>query len=237
MNNDRFINYFGTTSTSLASKWFISNFFAIPRFAHHPTCKCYNHHLIRFNSYSFCLGCFSLGTGAILCIALAVLAYILEPTQVKGLNPWLVICIGNLLTTLTFIQPFFQKKWFKILSRASLGFGITALWLGSMCLLSWDSQGLILRCVFILVFLLMFKLSLQFRNNYTTKTVCNCGSNAYPYCPENQTRIKKLLKYYIKMASHKNDPMFPIIQGIAKAQEFNNFISLEDNISTLTIEK
>lgn len=223
------------SNQSVASQRFISKFFALPKFAHHPTCKCFNHHLLRFGSYSFCLGCSSLGMGVIFCISLLIFTMIFKPIQTKELNPWLVVFLGTLFTTPTFIQPFFQKKCFKILSRASLGFGITVLWLGAMCLLSWDASGLILRGVFILIFIFFFKLSLKFRNHYTTKTICTCGPNAYPYCPENQIRKEKLLHQFLKL-SDKSDPMIPIIQTLAKAQQFNIPVAMEDKISTLTIE-
>ena len=110
------------------------------------------------------------------------------------------------------------------------------LWFGAMGLLSYDEIGLILRGVFILIFTIMLKLSLIFRNHYTIKTICKCGRNAYPYCPENQIRKAKLLNQYLKKSA-KDDPMIPIIQAIATSQQYGGLVSMSDNLSTLTIEK
>jgi len=236
MNIDKLNHHFGIPSSSLISKWFISKFFAIPALAHHATCKCFNHHLIRIGSNSFCLGCSCLAIGVIFFMTLSIFTMVFAPLQIKKLNPWQVVSIGSIFTALTFIQPFFQKKWFKILSRTSLGFGISMLWFGAMGLLSYDNIGLILRGVFILIFTIMLKLSLIFRNHYTIKTTCKCGRNAYPYCPENQIRKEKLLNQYLKKSA-KDDPMIPIIQAIAKSQQYNGLVSICDNLSTLTIEK
>lgn len=235
MNIDRLNHHFGIPPSSLISTWFISKFFAIPALAHHPTCKCFNHHLIRIGSHSFCLGCSSLAIGVIFFMTLSISTMVFAPLQLKELNPWLVVSIGSIFTALTIIQPFFQKKWFKILSRTSLGFGISVLWFGAMGLLSCDEIGLILRGVFILIFSIMFKLSLIFRNCYTIKTICKCGPNAYPYCPENQFRKERLLQQFLK-TSLKDDPMTPIIHALVSAKQFNNPIAMEDKISTLTIE-
>ena len=236
MINDKIINDLSINSPSLPSKWFFSKFFAIPFFAHHPTCKCFNHHLVRFGSYSFCLGCFSFGVGLIACIAFSLFNQIFRFMELEFLNFLTIFFIGVFLIFPTFIQPFFQEKCFKILSRASLGFGVTSLWLWAIFLLSWDELGLTQRGIFILVFIFFFKLGLKFRNHFTIKTTCICGPNAYPYCPENQLRRDKLLQHYLKMASAKNDPMMPIIQALAMAQQFNNPIILGDKVSTLTVQ-
>lgn len=236
MNIDNLNHHFGVPPSSLSSRWFISKFFAIPILAHHPTCKCFNHHLIRIGSNSFCLGCSSLAMGVIFFMSLLISTILFRPLEIKELNPWLVVSIGSSFTAFTFIQPFFQKKWFKILSRTFLGFGISMLWFGAIGLFPYDKMGFILRGVFIPIFILMFKLSLIFRNLYTIKTICNCGLNAYPYCPENQLRNKNLFKQFLKKAD-KNDPMIPIIQGLIKAKQFNNSVVMEDNLSTLRVEK
>ena len=104
--------------------WFFRELARQPRFAHHPTCDCYDNHLIRLGKFAFCLGCTSLVFGALLAsITLALLASVyFMPTFLTSLpHVW---CLGVVLYLPTLVQPFLQSKSLKIFSRTLLGIAI-----------------------------------------------------------------------------------------------------------------
>jgi hypothetical protein len=230
--NDPFLN--PLVSTTPASQWFMRRFFSLPRFAHHPTCACFNHHLLRIGSTSFCLGCTCIGFGILIC--LATLAAILwsHANLFQTLNPWTGILLGVILTGPTFGQPFCQRKWFKILSRSLLGAGFAILWLSAMALLPWNANGLILRGVFVLVFLLFFKLALRYRNVFTPNTVCQCVQNAYPYCPENRKRNERLFQRFKDIAGEEDLALMPVMEAMSKMSMFGEKKEQGNNIITVT---
>lgn len=221
-------------STTPASQWFMRHFFRLPRFAHHPTCACFNHHLLRFGSFSFCLGCTCMGFGIL--ISLATLTTFLwnNLNSLQTLNPWTGISLGILLTGPTFVQPFCQIKWFKIFSRCLLGAGFTTLWFSSMVLFPWNEYGLILRGVFILFFIFFFKLALRYRNVLTPKTVCQCGQRTYPYCPENQKRIERLFQHFKGMAKEEDRAMMPVFEAMSQMSMFGESMEYKDTVVTVS---
>lgn len=77
-------------------------------FAHHPDCTFYDNHLVKMFSLSFCLGCFSLSIGMVI----AIISFFIS-TKFYHYNYYFLIFSITLLIP-TFIQPFYQKKAFKI---------------------------------------------------------------------------------------------------------------------------
>src|SRR5438445_4423630 len=93
-------------SGSPAACWFIAELFRVPRLAHHPTCRCFDNHLIRLGSIALCLGCTCMALGA--SVGLATLGWLsLENwAEVKLIGTWGFIGIGIGLYGPTLIQPF-----------------------------------------------------------------------------------------------------------------------------------
>src|SRR4051794_10177849 len=79
---------------SPAARWFIRQLFRVPRLAHHPTCKCFDNHLIRLGSIALCLGCTCMAMGAI--TGLAVLGWLCWQHwgSMEGIGAWGFISIG-----------------------------------------------------------------------------------------------------------------------------------------------
>jgi len=91
--------------------------------AHHPHCHRYDHHLIWIAGRPLCLGCTSLAIGAVL--AASTLTFV--PWAQVTVETWIV---GHLLLLMpTGLQPWCQRKSFKIIARTLLGMTSVSYWI------------------------------------------------------------------------------------------------------------
>jgi hypothetical protein len=153
----------------------------VPPLAHHPTCSCFDHHLIRVAGIPLCLGCTSTAAGLILGSTLLLLSA--ASLQRPGWPS--LILIGICLYLPTLAQPFFQTRLFKIASRTCLGIAVVLLWFGGMVLVPTDVLGITLRLAFLAVFFSVIVLTWVYRRLYTPDPKVRCGSACFPFCVDN----------------------------------------------------
>ena len=173
--------------------WFFEQIQKEPRFAHHKTCECFDNHVFRFRHYVVCLGCSSLAIGVVVAVVGIVLC-----CQQK----WLIGLLSSLTWTLlvglclyipTLIRPFFQVKVYKVVSRMCLGSAIVFLWYGAICLLSFTLSGLILRIVFLLIFIGVYFATMKYRTRFTPDPSASCERGCYPFCEGNRCKLNRIL--------------------------------------------
>ncbi|MDA1050126.1 MAG: hypothetical protein O3C40_06560 [Planctomycetota bacterium] len=111
-------------------------------------------------------------------------------------NPIAIVsvgCFGHILVGLvcfapTLVQPYWQKKWFKVVARCALGVAIVFLWFGSLVLLPETPIGMVLRGVFVSVFLAVAAGTLAIRKRKRQEVWKCCESGGFPFCKENLGR-------------------------------------------------
>jgi hypothetical protein len=142
--------------------------------AHHPTCYRYDHHLIRIFQFDFCLGCSSATIGGIIGWLVHRQAQ-LEPTLYVFLS-----CFVLLIPTV--IQPFFQRKWFKILSRTMLGSACAIYLLNVLGLATRNHYENFVSIGLLGLMFLIAKGLVKWRNDQTADPCDDCPHGEYPVC-------------------------------------------------------
>lgn len=150
--------------------------------AHHPHCERHKHHLIWIKRHPLCLGCTSLFSG----LAIGVILFSLLGPILLSLTTWV---FGHLvLLTPTFVQPFIQKKIFKIFSRGLLGVCIASYFLTGLYLnppvdwwVFWLAQFAAFACGYIFLS--------KWRNRKLDNPCINCPHGHYPVCEWNLPRL------------------------------------------------
>ena len=198
---------------SKQAEWFFRRLQSTPRFAHHPTCKCYENHLLRIAGHPICLGCLcvSMGVSLALLFLCTTYAYSVQPPFLRSCF-WTEM-MGVILFLPTLVQPFAQLKPYKIISRISLGIAIVLLWHGAIFLLPFNVIGILLRTVFLLVFVFTFRLALAYRKRLTPEPSVCCSHERYPLCDGNKQFTEKVYRELCSR-SDPNDPFLPIARSI-----------------------
>ena len=159
------------------------------KWAHHPDCYRYNHHLARPFGISVCLGCLGLGTGFLLGFFL----YFFEPWGQLNLGYNFLLSISLLVPTI--VQPHFQKRSFKFPSRMLLGLAIWIVLFGTILKNDWISGGgLISAIVITLICFQIKKWMLNYRAGYTKIPCIDCPHGKYPLCSHYLNDIKRVAK-------------------------------------------
>lgn len=147
------------------------------RFAHHPHCERHAHHLLWFGHTPICLGCACLYAGALVGAGASLW---FAPQTVAQL-PWLALGLVFGVAP-TALQPFLQKRAFKIFARSSLGVATGAFWMA----LLWSSQLPFPRWMGVLGgalwFALVARLMVVLRNRFTANPCDVCPLGSYPIC-------------------------------------------------------
>lgn len=170
---------------SPALRRFARRLFAHPPLAHHPTCRCYDAHLLRLGPLAVCLGCTCLGLGAV--------AGLLACPTVADLGPLAVFLLGVVLYLPTLAQPFVRAKPFRAVSRLMLGASLPLLWFGGFALPPLTAAGFGARLGFVLLFAAVFRVSLWMRARFTPRPCDACPHGRYPLCEGNAGRVARLL--------------------------------------------
>jgi len=139
--------------------------------AHHPDCYRYDHHLLRVGRRPLCLGCCCLWSG----VALGLPTSTLVP-------PWWLVALGLALVAPTALQPYIQRKPFKIVARSMLGVGCAWYVLGLIVAPSWDPQGLAVRLAGAGLFHLLYRALRQLRQKRLNDPCAECPHGRKPFC-------------------------------------------------------
>lgn len=153
------------------------------RWAHHPHCDRHNHHLIWIFGHPFCLGCTCMYSGVL--IGLSTI-FIFSWTHVS-VQEWLFWHLLCLLPTL--VQPWFQKKPFKIISRFLLGATTSSYFVSGLLLISPTVNVWLFRIGIIALFLFLYRAIRYVRNRYTYNPCSDCPLGVFPTCDWNLPRL------------------------------------------------
>jgi hypothetical protein len=181
-------------------------------FAHHPDCEFYANHLIKVFSFTLCLGCFFMSFGIFVSV---IISYIIS--GIITFN-YVFYLIPMLLLIPTFIQPHYQNKLFKIFSRMCLGLGIGIYFYPLLFLVSNDVSHLFIKLLFVLLFVITTKLTLNYRNNNTPSPCGECKFGAKPICKNYLHDYEKLLE---DAARKREDDSIELLNGIIKSIKEN----------------
>jgi hypothetical protein len=151
--------------------------------AHHPHCDRYAHHLIWIAGRPMCLGCTALSVGAILGIV-SVVSINWTGTSVPA---WILIHLTLLLPT--FMQPWFQRKWFKIASRGALGAAVMSYWITGAYLIVVPLIKPLWLLAMAAAFGGTYIVLRRVRDRRSDNPCANCPQGVYPTCDWNLPRL------------------------------------------------
>jgi len=153
-------------------------------FAHHPHCSRHSHHLIWVGGHPLCLGCSSLYSG----VPIGIFVSSVTDWSEFGLATWIAIHIAALLPTV--VQPFFQEKWFKILSRTLLGVACGSYFFSGMLKVAFFFDNpWIWRSAVIVAFLSLYALLSEWRRRNANDPCKMCPLGQFPTCDWNLPRL------------------------------------------------
>jgi hypothetical protein len=148
--------------------------------AHHPHCDRHRHHLIWVGRRPLCLGCTCMAVGLPLGVALGLALGLATPSFEQ------VLALGVLLVP-TAVQPFFQRKAFKVFARTCAGIfsGVYGVVLGGLALRSewWLLVGSGAA------YLLAARALLWLRARFPDNPCARCPLGAFPTCSWNLDRL------------------------------------------------
>lgn len=151
--------------------------------AHHPHCKRHGEHLLWIQGRPFCLGCSCMYGGILGGTSLSPLA----PWESSGFTLWLVIHLCAIAPTA--IQPWYQRKAFKIASRFALGVASASYFLSGWRI----QQGALPTWGFVLLMAAVFGsfavALLSLRRRFTLDPCDSCPHGTYPTCDWNLPRL------------------------------------------------
>ena len=198
------------------ASWYFSQVYGQPRFAHHPVCECYENHLLRFGKVDFCLGCSCAYLGGIATALLLIYLWVTDSLPAYMLSCASAVGFGLVMFAPTLIQPIYQKKLFKIVSRTCLGVSVVVLCWSAAFLLSFDPIGFLLRIVFVFVFITTYKLTCIYRKEITANPKQKCGDGDYPFCVGNRRHLSHAYQALVKRAE-PNDPLLPFAKKLSES--------------------
>lgn len=152
-------------------------------FAHHPHCDRHRHHLIWLAGTPICLGCTGLYGG----LPLGAIAAWLWDWRDTSLIVWIVV--HWLMLVPTALQPFIQKKPFKIFSRVLLGVACGSYFVSGLFRVSYFGNEWLWRSATLLAFGCVFALLYLWRIKHSNDPCINCPSGRFPTCDWNMPRL------------------------------------------------
>jgi len=153
------------------------------RGAHHPHCDRHYNHLLWFFGHPLCLGCTCMYSGIFFGIPFALLVQWSSITFIH----WLFFHLFLLIPT--FLQPWIQKKLFKMVARFLLGISISSYLISGLFLIEPPIFIWIFRVLIVIFFALTHRLLLFVRNRYTYSPCDDCPLGTFPTCDWNLPRL------------------------------------------------
>ena len=195
------------------SSWFFSAVWKESRFAHHPTCDCYDRHLIRIREVNLCLGCTCVAVGTVLAVSLLLGLWVSKLLPATLLSFPTTLAIGLITFSPTLIQPFFQRKLFKLFSRTLLGMSVVLMFYAAIFLLPLTWEGVLVRSGFLAAFFATYRLTQNYRARYTVMPKAKCDKGCYPFCKGNRKRLEKIWQELVEKAD-RDDPFLPFARAL-----------------------
>lgn len=151
------------------------------RGAHHPHCERHAHHLIWLRGRPLCLGCFCLGIG----VAIGTVTSPILPWERSPLALWIAIHLA--LIAPTALQPYIQRKGYKVVARTLLGAGTISYAISGMLWISPPPPipQWLLHITVPLALLIGYKLLTYQRLKRFDDPCINCPLGIYPTCSWN----------------------------------------------------
>jgi hypothetical protein len=205
--------------TSPAAQEFLRSISAIPRFAHHPTCRCYDNHLIRIGSRSLCLGCTCVAVGATAMAAVLIALLMRGGASLWANGPWKLIGLGVLCYLPALGQLVIQQKFYKASSRFLLGCAVMLLLFGGLILLPLTASGWILRVTFIAMFCAVYKWTQVLRSRLSKNPCDNCTRGVFPFCEDNLRRGMSAIIDLQQHARPEDRPFVDLILRLTSGDE------------------
>ena len=153
----------------------------LPIGSHHPPCPRHEHHIIWLFKHPFCLGCFSLYSGVLIG---AVSCFFLLPGI--SLTNWFLLCTAGVSPTV--LQPWMQKKTYKIFARFVLGVATIAWWFGAIGLGPIEFPDPLWTPICLLFFVGVALVLMTIRDRFTPNPCNQCPLGAFPTCSWNLDR-------------------------------------------------
>ena len=217
---------------SPAGRRFMEKLAATPRFAHHPACDCYESHLLYLGGSALCLGCTCMVTGAIV-TSLMLGAYwslsgLFVPTGWDAMSSMAAIGVGLYLPTL--MQPFCQRKLFKVLSRVMLGAAMPVLGIAGLVAPPLAAAGFVVRIFFLIAFWNAARATLAYRARFTPNPCARCLPKTFPFCDGNRARLASLFKEFEQSAGPEDADFIAFASAITNTPSMVSIetIRLED---------
>lgn len=223
-------------ASHIASR-FMREVFSVSRFAHHPGCKCFDAHVLRFKALTLCLGCTCLAVGAAIGTTTAWAMYLAQAMPFGWLGTIVFVISGVALYLPTLLQPFHQHKPFKVLARTLLGVAIVLLWVGGFVLAPMDFLGVAARLAFMLVFIAVYRATLRQRAKYTPDPCRQCEPATFPFCKDNQPRIDALVAELRKVAAPEETAFLAFaaaLAGEASPHDIVEVLQMRSTVPTTT---
>ena len=153
------------------------------RFAHHPHCDRHLHHLIWLKGRPFCLGCMAMGAG----IPFGVLAALLISWSHVPIYVWI---IGHgVLVVPTALQPFIQKKAYKIFARTLLGVSTASYLVSGLFQRAYFESIWLWHGSVVIAFAVGFLALYKWRQKRSNNPCDDCPLGQFPTCEWNMPRL------------------------------------------------
>jgi hypothetical protein len=152
--------------------------------AHHPPCSRHENHLIYIAGHPLCLGCLCIGTGGLA----GLLFCLFSDLQQLSFSHWIALHTAAVAPTV--LQPWLQKKWFKVAARTLVGFASATWCLGALGLgPRLTAIPFILWVIGALAFFCATARALLLLRERAAKSPCSdCPLGAFPTCSWNMER-------------------------------------------------
>jgi hypothetical protein len=205
--------------TTVFSK-FVENLEWTPFLAHHPACRYHHNHLIWVNRVPLCLGCTMMSCGAIAGCAILLSTHFLTRLPFQYL-----LTVGVFLYLPAVFQVWVQYKPYKILARFSLGVAVVFLFYSGLILTPWSPWGVALRTGFLLIFWLVWTLTLRVRSRYSRSPCSRCPEGRFPICSYTASRIPKLATQYFGRSDGSNPEADEFVRALQLTHESETGVS------------
>jgi hypothetical protein len=178
--------------------------------AHHPHCDRYSHHLIWIGRRPICLGCMSAAIGALL----GLLAAFSITWANVSVGAW---ALGHLLAlSPTAVQPWVQRKYFKMWSRALLGATVVSYSVTGALLIRVPVNRPLWLLLMALMFWAVYAALCRLRDSQTDDPCEACPLGRYPTCDWNLPRLLQdpAIDPELREALQSNSVLHPTPDGV-----------------------